>query len=325
MAGETRVLFAERKKIALRAQWAEIEVRARQDDGVLSTAWLVDGLGLSPAAITRALDDRLLFRVHRGVVSTQHRLTDRGRIRGGLMAAGAEAVLAGRAGAALHGLATMAGEVDVLKPGGGASFKGVRVREATLDPHDITERHRMPVLTVPRLLLACAPLPIIDHLLHEAEVAGELDLAAIEDVLGRHRGHRGAGRLRAALQRRDPSRGRPKSALERAGRRFLARHGFPPHRRGAVLALPDGTKLERDCWWPEQRVVLEWDGRSTHETARAFEKDRRDDAALLALGIVTLRATWARLAHDELGLAHTLRRVLTAGSRAPSATARATR
>jgi hypothetical protein len=181
----------------------------------------------------------------------------------------------------------------------------VQVRRAALDPRDVTVRHRMPVLTVPRLLLDCARLPVVDHLIHEAEVGRVLDLAAVDDVLTRHAGRRGVAQLKAALLRRDPSKGRPKSALERKGRRFLKRRGFPPHERGVVFDL-GGHRIERDCWFADQRVVLEWDGRSVHEAARALEKDKLDDSLLLAQGIVSVRATWARLEGDEDGLAATL-------------------
>ena len=279
-------------------------MRARQDDGVIETDWLVEYLGISRAAISRAVVDGLLHGVHRGLVSPDASLSDRGRMRAATLAV-PPGVLGGLSAAALHGLLPLRGEVELLAPTYRPGPRGVRVRRATLDPQDVTTRHRMRVLTVPRLLLDCARLPIIDHLIHEAEVERILDLAAIDDVLTRHAGQRGVAQLRQALLRRDPSKGRTKSALERKGRRFLAKHGFPPHERGVVLDL-DGYKIESDCWWEQHRLALEWDGRSVHETARALEKDKLDDSLLLAQGIVSVRATWARLERDEDGLAATL-------------------
>lgn len=299
-----------RKRTGVRGRWREITARARQDDGVLATAWLVDELEISRPAISRAIDDGLLYRLHVGVVATERKLTGRGRMRGALLAAGDEAVIGGRGAAALHQLLPLTGPIDVLTPWQREASRGTRARAAILDPRDVTERGRIRVLTVPRLLLDCAATSVIDHLLHEAEVARCLDLAAVEDVLERHRGRRGAALLRAALDRRDPSRGRTRSQLERAGREFLVRHGFPPCERGVVFELPDRC-IERDCHWPARRVVLEWDGRSVHDTARAYEKDRRDDALLLAHhGIVTVRATWRRLHEEGAELADTLWRVL---------------
>jgi hypothetical protein len=292
---------------ALRDAWPLIEGRARQHDGVLATAWLRQRI--SERVIGRAVDDRLLFRVHRGVVSITRDLTPRGRIRAGYLAAGEGAVVAGRAAVALHGLLPLRADVDIIVPTHRSSHRGVTVRQATIDPRDIRTRHGMRVLAIPRLLIDCAHLPELDLVIHEIEVARKLDLGAIDDALNRYPGRRGAKALRAALRQRDPGQGRTRSELERRGRRFLKRHGFPPYKRGTLFELPDGTVIERDVHWPQHRTVLELDGRGVHETARAYEDDRREDGLLLAhLGLHTVRATWAQLGADEL--ADTLWRVL---------------
>ena len=312
MPAEPYLPFAQRKNRAVRAHWRELSVRARQDDGVLSTDWLVHELGIGRPAITRAIADGLFYRVRRGVVSPQRELSPRGRMRAALIANGPDATLAGLAGCGLHGLIVLRGPVNVIVP---TRRRGGR--EVQLDPRDVTVIERMRVLTVPRLLLDCAHLPVIDHLIHEAEVARKLDFAAIDDVLTRHAGRRGVAHLRAALARRDPSRGRTRSELERRGRRFLARHRFPPHERNVLFEL-GGHRIERDCWWPGQRVVLEWDGRSVHEAARALEKDKRDDSLMLAAGVATVRATWRRL-EDERDLASTLWAILSSSPQPGSA------
>lgn len=116
--------------------------------------------------------------------------------------------------------------------------------------------------------------------------------------------------MRAALRRHDPSRGRTRSELERAAARFLARHNFASHQRNVLFELPDGRTIERDVFWPQHRVVLELDGRAAHDSARAFEKDRADDAQLLAQGICTVRATYTQLHAGEMQLAGALWRVL---------------
>ena len=48
---------------------------------------------------------------------------------------------------------------------------------------------------------------------------------------------------------------------------------------------------EVDFFWPEQRLIVETDGRGTHLTPAAFERDRARDARLLALGYRVLRFT----------------------------------
>lgn len=50
-----------------------------------------------------------------------------------------------------------------------------------------------------------------------------------------------------------------------------------------------------DALWPEERLVVEVDGRETHATLRAFEEDRRRDAALQAAGYRVVRLTKRRL------------------------------
>jgi very-short-patch-repair endonuclease len=53
-----------------------------------------------------------------------------------------------------------------------------------------------------------------------------------------------------------------------------------------------------DQLWPEQRVVVEADGRETHDTASAFERDRRRDVALQLAGFLVLRFTRRRLREE---------------------------
>src|SRR3954464_4662769 len=160
---------AERHFGCVREHWRTIKVRARQDDGVIETEWLVDALRISRPAISRAVDDGLLHGVHRGLVSPDATLSDRGRMRAATLAV-PPGTLGGLSAAALHGLIPLRGDVELLAPTYRPGPSGVQVRRAALDPRDVTVRHRMPVLTVPRLLLDCARLPVVDHLIHEAEV-----------------------------------------------------------------------------------------------------------------------------------------------------------
>ena len=53
-------------------------------------------------------------------------------------------------------------------------------------------------------------------------------------------------------------------------------------------------------------MAVELDGRRYHETARAFEHDRRRDIALQRLGWRVLRVTWRRLQNDRAALVEDL-------------------
>jgi very-short-patch-repair endonuclease len=56
-----------------------------------------------------------------------------------------------------------------------------------------------------------------------------------------------------------------------------------------------------DCVWPDQRLIVELDGREAHETTYAFEQDRVRDRVLAAAGWHVIRITWRQL-HEEARL-----------------------
>jgi very-short-patch-repair endonuclease len=60
---------------------------------------------------------------------------------------------------------------------------------------------------------------------------------------------------------------------------------------------------EVDAYWPAQRLIVEVDGWRYHGTRRAFERDRRKDAALQAAGYRVVRITYRRLRHESHAVA----------------------
>jgi len=72
--------------------------------------------------------------------------------------------------------------------------------------------------------------------------------------------------------------------------------------RAARLPAPlTNTKIgayEVDFLWPAERLVVEVDGFAFHGPRAAFERDRRRDAELQALGYRVLRITWRRLVEE---------------------------
>lgn len=93
-----------------------------------------------------------------------------------------------------------------------------------------------------------------------------------------------------------PARASPEKELERRFKHMLRAHAIPPPQFNAPIHLEDRT-YEVDCLWPDERLVVELDGRDAHMTAAAFEDDRVRDAALVAAGLRVIRITWRRL-HD---------------------------
>jgi very-short-patch-repair endonuclease len=65
-----------------------------------------------------------------------------------------------------------------------------------------------------------------------------------------------------------------------------------------------------DCAWPEARLIVELDGRTTHDTADAFEADRARDRRLEAAGWRVIRITWRQLRDTTAEVEADLRRLL---------------
>jgi very-short-patch-repair endonuclease len=60
--------------------------------------------------------------------------------------------------------------------------------------------------------------------------------------------------------------------------------------------LDDGERaICADFCWREQKLIVETDGKKTHLTHQAFERDRRDDQRLIAAGWTVIRITWKQL------------------------------
>jgi very-short-patch-repair endonuclease len=62
--------------------------------------------------------------------------------------------------------------------------------------------------------------------------------------------------------------------------------------------------------WPAQRLVVELDGRATHGTRAAFERDRLRDTALQLAGYRVLRVTHRRMAAEPEEVIRAVRRLL---------------
>jgi hypothetical protein len=177
-----------------------------------------------------------------------------------------------------------------------------RVDEATVDG--------IPVTSVARTLLdlaAVAPYRL-DRALEQAERLKLFDLRALNDVLRRSRGRRGAGRLRQALALYEPM---PftRSELEQ---RFVALV-----RRAGVLAPAMNAFVagqEVDALWEAERLVVELDGYEFHRTRAAFERDRHRDTDLRLAGYDVIRLTWRQVVSQRHAVAALLRRRL-AGAR----------
>ena len=167
---------------------------------------------------------------------------------------------------------------------------GVRTRRARRSPLEATTRHAIPITTVARTLVDLAAEIGEDKLAracHEAGVRFGTTPAQVEAVLARHPNAKGVVTLRKVL------RGEVQVVLSGLERRFLALV------RDAHLPLPltnraaGGRRV--DCRWPEQRLTVELDSYSFHNSRYSWEQDRRREREAHARGDRLRRYT-----HDDV-------------------------
>jgi very-short-patch-repair endonuclease len=118
---------------------------------------------------------------------------------------------------------------------------------------------------------------------------------------GDHAGHRGASRLRNALDTHTPGTTLTRSELEE---RFLGLCDDLALARPKVNHHVDG--LEVDFVFEAARLCVETDGWRHHRSRHAFERDRHRDATLARAGYRTLRFTHRQLTSEPRTVAATL-------------------
>ncbi|MFP5364258.1 MAG: type IV toxin-antitoxin system AbiEi family antitoxin domain-containing protein [Thermoleophilia bacterium] len=286
------------------------DIAARRH-GVLSRRQLVDA-GLSPAAIAHRVRSGRLHRLHRGVFAVGHRPTTR---RGWWIAA----VLAYGDRAALSHMAALSHwdlrpssastiDVSVATRNGLAAREGIRVhRCGRLEPGEITIHDGIPVTTVARTLLDGAAMlraAGLARAVERCEILRLFDLTLVEQAIGRHPYHPGAASLASALELyrdHEPTR----SELEAMLLALSDRHGLP---RPLVNRAVEGCEV--DFLWPGHRLIVETDGRGTHLTRAAFERDRARDAMLTVAGYRVVRFTHRQILDEPRSVARTLRALL---------------
>ncbi|MCB0911513.1 MAG: hypothetical protein KDB60_07850 [Propionibacteriaceae bacterium] len=72
----------------------------------------------------------------------------------------------------------------------------------------------------------------------------------------------------------------------------------------------DGELLFPDAWFPEERVVLEFDGESVHSTHDQFERDRSRQNLFVRKEFRVVRITWEMLTERPYEVVDTIRAVL---------------
>jgi very-short-patch-repair endonuclease len=115
--------------------------------------------------------------------------------------------------------------------------------------------------------------------------------------------------MRTALIHLGEAPGLTRSELEDDFVRFTRRHSLPLPELNVDMKIR-GRRIEVDCLWRDQRVIVELDGRDAHDSTPAFEADRARDTALTAALWRVVRVTSARMRLDGQALAAELRALL---------------
>jgi hypothetical protein len=178
-------------------------------------------------------------------------------------------------------------------------------RARSLDPADVTEHRGVPITTVARTFVDLAGVvdePALKRALNQAEILGVYDHTALEEILARSNGRRGAKALRAAIAAPPAF---TRSELEARFLTLCADHGLPPPLLNAAVC-----GYEVDFLWKKARLIVETDGYAYHHTRQAFEHDRRRDAELKRAGYEVLRVTYWQVRKEPEWVASTIRALL---------------
>lgn len=276
------------------SRWRIVGEVASRQRGLATTGQLAS-LGLSRQQISVAAETGRLHRLHRGVYLVGHTaMAPLAREQAALLACGDGAILSHQTAAGLWKLWTQSLIVDVTVVG-----RRVRHRKAVrlhvvgeIDPADTAQRHGLPVTSPARTLVDLAailePEPL-EAALSEAYALRLITERKLHAALQRNHGRPGAAALRALLEAQEgPT--ITKSRAERLLRALLRKAGLPqPLSNQFVLGCSP------DLLWPEQRLIVEFDGFQWHGHRARFETDRARDARLVAAGYRVIRITWRQL------------------------------
>jgi very-short-patch-repair endonuclease len=266
------------------------ELARRQHGAVARRQLLLRGV--SDHAIELRLRDGRLRRVHHGVYLVGPAGSPLAMEAAAVLAGGPGTVISHRSAARVQGLLPYPANADVwITTAIGTCRerpKLVTRTTARLSARDITRHERIPITIPARTILDLAAILDEERLEQACAEAHALKLARepeLRDQLACNPGRRGAGKLRALLDRpKAPARTR--SPLERQLLKLI---------RSADLPEP-----ETDQWvgpylvdfiWREQRLVVETDGFAFHSHDRARRKDRARTNDLQLRGFTVLRFT----------------------------------
>lgn len=209
-------------------------------------------------------------------------------------------VISGRSAAVLHGLPTFEGMSRPVLTVSPSTTDGqrcaVHARKAGLRRSEVTDWFGALVTTIARTLVDLARHDRRDGLLAADAALHEnvLSRAEIEVALERASGWPGVRAARAVLQLATSL---AESPLESLVRLALHDSGFPAPTLQAEIAVPGRRRPYRvDFLWPQQRLILEADGRGKYTNDELWREKQRENA-LRMLGYRVERVVWGDIVH----------------------------
>jgi G:T-mismatch repair DNA endonuclease (very short patch repair protein) len=185
---------------------------------------------------------------------------------------------------------------------------GVQIHTSAVPGDETTTELGIPVTRVSRTILDLASVlrpHQVEQAMHQVEVQRLTDDLSLPALIARYPRRHG---VRVLKQITRAGAAPTRYELESRFLDFVRKSDLPiPVTNVLVLGL------ECDCVWHDQRVAVELDSRTFHDTSAAFERDRVRDRALQAAGWRVIRVTWRQLRDDADALAADLRRILRAG------------
>lgn len=229
-------------------------VSARQD-GVIATEELVEA-GLSPKGIQKRAERGALHRLYPGVYAVGNPLLGlRGRWRAAVRACGPGAVLSHRDAAMLLGLMRSSRRlIDVTAPTQrGRRLDGIGHHSAVLLPRDRTEHEGIPCTSPSRTMLDLGAVVLarpFESAYEQGWILGLLDVDALEDVVARASGHRGAPGLREMVGRSHVGRTVTRSDLEELFLSLVDRAGIRRPELNVTCRSPARRSTSTACGAP---------------------------------------------------------------------------
>jgi hypothetical protein len=283
---------------------------AERQHGVVARRQLIE-MGLGPGLIQDRVRSGRLVPLHQGVFALGHRrIGFRGESLAAVLACGPNAVLSHSSAAALWGVRRPRSPIEVTRVSGHRGPHGVRVHQTRiLPPGDVTEHAGIPVTSLERVMRDMAGRldeRQMERMLVEADRSGHLSWPALQRVLDRPGGWKGANRLRRVARQVDPRAAETRSPTEVDFLALCRESGLPLPEVNVLV----GDRLV-DFFWPRARLIVETDSYTYHADRPAFERDHQSTVAFMAAGYTVRRATHWMLEHDPEPFMRLVRQALT--------------